>query len=83
MKWISVSRKQPLHINFAPAKDVKERLRQEWCLRLAQDLYFSSLAPEYQEWLDQGIISDYVGADVDFGEDYGVMMRPDRNSKIC
>ncbi len=59
---------------LCPAKDVKERLRQEWCLRLAQDLYFSSLAPEYQEWLDQGIISDYVGADVDFGEDYGVIM---------
>lgn len=54
--------------------DVRERLRQEWSLRLALDLYFSSLHPDYQTWLDQKIISDYVTADTLLGEDYGCVL---------
>lgn len=57
-----------------PCKDVMERLRQEWCIRMALDLCFSSLNPDYQQWLDEGIISDFAGADIDLGEDYGVLM---------
>ena len=59
---------------LSPCVDVMQRLRQEWCVRLAQDLCFSSLNPDYQRWMDEGIISDFVGADIDYGEDYGVLM---------
>lgn len=59
---------------LSPCTNVMERLRQEWCIRLAQDLCFSSLNPDYQRWMDEGIISDFVGADIDYGEDYGVLM---------
>ena len=38
------------------------------------DSVFSSLNPEYQDWIDQGIINDFVGGDIDFGKDYGVLM---------
>lgn len=59
---------------LAPCVDALERLRREWCIRLAQDLCFSSLNPQYQRWLDEGIISDFVGADVDLGADHGVLL---------
>ena len=57
-----------------PNNDVMQRLREEWCIRMAQDICFSTLNKEYQKWMDEGIISDFVGADIEFGEDYGVMM---------
>lgn len=57
-----------------PVSDVHARMRQEWCLRLAQDLWFSSMNEDYQKWLDEGVISDFVGADADLGEDYGVLL---------
>lgn len=59
---------------LTPCENIMDRLRQEWCVRMAQDYYFSSLNPQYQKWMDEGIISDYVGADIDFGDDYGVML---------
>ena len=38
------------------------------------DAYFSSLNPEFQAWIDGGIINDYIGSEVDFGEDHGLIM---------
>ena len=35
---------------------------------------FSSLNPDFQQWLDEGIINDYVGSEVDLGKDYGMVM---------
>ena len=55
-------------------KDVRERLRKEWGIRLVLDALFSSLNPEFQSWIDQGIINDFVGCDIDYGKDYGVLM---------
>ena len=38
------------------------------------DAVFSSLNPDFQKWLDDGIINDYVGSEVDLGSDYGMLM---------
>lgn len=51
-----------------------ERLRKEWALRFLLDANFTTLYPEYQTWLDQGIINDYCGSDIDIGEDYASIM---------
>lgn len=55
-------------------RDIKERIRREWCVRIMLDVCFSSLNPKFQEWIDAGIINDFVGCDIDYGEDYGVLM---------
>lgn len=59
---------------LAGIKDAKERTKVEWSLRILLDANFSTLYPEYQNWLDQGIINDYCGCDADFGDDYGTIM---------
>lgn len=55
-------------------EEVYERMKTEWCIKMMMDAIFSSLNPEYQTWLDEGIINDYVGCEVDLGEDYGMIM---------
>lgn len=54
--------------------DAKKRTQVEWALRILLDANFTTLYPEYQEWLNKGIINDYCGSDADFGEDYGTIM---------
>lgn len=51
-----------------------ERMKIEWGLRFLLDANFTSVYKDYQTWMDQGIINDYCGCDVDFGEDYGVLL---------
>ena len=36
--------------------------------------YFSPLNPSYQKWLDDGLINDYFGYDVDFDSDYAYLL---------
>lgn len=55
-------------------KDALDRARREWCLKTMLDACFSTLNPLYQDWIDQGIINDYVGCEVDLGEDHGMLM---------
>ncbi len=55
-------------------KDIYERSKAEWCIKIMLDAVFSSLNPEFQNWIDEGIINDYVGSEVDLGEDYGMLM---------
>ena len=55
-------------------EEVYERMRAEWCIKIMMDALFSSLNPQFQEWLDAGIINDFVGCEVDLGKDYGMMM---------
>lgn len=50
------------------------RLRCEWGIRFLLDAYFSSLNPQYQNWLDEGIINDYCGCDVDIGKAVGSIL---------
>lgn len=70
-------------------EDSYERLKQEWTIRLLLDANFSSLNPNYQSWLDQKIINDFCGYDIEFGEDYGILMfysetsKPDEFIALC
>lgn len=51
-----------------------ERTKLEWCFKIMVDALFSPLNPEYQTWIDQGIVNDYVGCEVDLGKDHGMLM---------
>lgn len=52
----------------------RERKKAEWSLRLLMEATFSTLNPAYQRWMDDGIISDFFGFEVDLGEGYGLLM---------
>lgn len=54
--------------------DVYDRMKEEWCIKIMLDAYFSSVNEDYQTWIDDEIINDYFGSEVDFGEDYGTIM---------
>lgn len=51
-----------------------ERSKAEWALRFLLEAYFTGLNPEYQDWLDSGVITDYFGYDVDLAKDYALLM---------
>ncbi|PKM69573.1 MAG: insulinase family protein [Firmicutes bacterium HGW-Firmicutes-19] len=51
-----------------------ERKKAEWALRLLVESTFSPLNPVYQQWMDEGIISDFFGFEVDLGDGYGLLM---------
>ena len=51
-----------------------ERSKAEWALRFLLEAYFTGLNPDYQDWLDGGIITDYFGYDVDLAKDYAILM---------
>lgn len=55
-------------------EDIYERIKKEWAIRMVLDATFSSLNPDFQKWLDEGIINDFVGSEVDLGKDYGMLM---------
>ncbi|MGL5978050.1 MAG: EF-P 5-aminopentanol modification-associated protein YfmH [Erysipelotrichaceae bacterium] len=50
------------------------RAKAEWAFRFAMDATFSSLNPDYQNWIDSGIINDYFSHETEIGEDYGVIL---------
>lgn len=54
--------------------NINERIKNEWCVKIMLDAYFSTLNENYQSWLDQEIINDYFGCEVDYGEDYGTVL---------
>lgn len=51
-----------------------ERNRKEWCYKMLFDLYFSSLNPEYQTWIDEEIINQSFSFEIDLGADYGLLL---------
>lgn len=69
-------------------EDAVQRNRKEWCYKMLFDMYFSSLNPEYQQWLDNHIINHSFAFDIDFGADYGLIMfysesdRPEKFSEM-
>lgn len=67
-------KKQAIAYKLTGLKDSSMRNRMEWCFKIMLDAYFSSLNPEFQAWIDEGIINDYIGSEVDFGEDHGLIM---------
>lgn len=63
-------------------KDPYERLKREWCIKIMLDTHFSTLNKDFQTWLDEGILSDYAGCEIDLGEDYGFLLFFCETSKI-
>ena len=51
-------------------KDANEAFKKEWSLRILLEAHFSYLNEDYQKWLDEQIINDYFGYDIDFEMDY-------------
>ena len=54
--------------------DSLNRCKSEWAIRFILELYFSSMNPKYQTWLDENIINDYFFTEIDFGKDYGFII---------
>ncbi|MDO4197784.1 MAG: pitrilysin family protein [Erysipelotrichaceae bacterium] len=55
-------------------KSVNEAFTKEWCIRILMEAHFSSLNPQYQKWLDDKIINDYFGYEVEFDTDCANLM---------
>ncbi len=54
--------------------DDLERLRIESMLFFILESNFSTLNPQYQDWLDQGIISDYFSYEINYGKDQAMLL---------
>ncbi len=50
--------------------DLKSCVKQEWALQILFETHFSSINPEYQNWIDENKISDFFGFEVDSGINY-------------
>lgn len=57
--------------NFTDYKDITH---QEWCMNIYLKSYFSPVNPNYQKWIDKGLINDFFGYEVDFDKDYAYIM---------
>jgi predicted Zn-dependent peptidase len=63
--------KMTITFKLAPMPgDPLARHHREWALKLRLELLFSSLNPQYQQWVDAGIIHDYFGYDVEINDQY-------------
>ena len=49
-------------------------MKAEWAIRFLLESYFSNLNDDYQRWLDEGIINDFFGYEIDFGKDYAFLL---------
>ena len=54
--------------------DSLQRCKSEWAIRFILELYFSSMNPNYQNWLDEEVINDYFFTEIDLGKDYGYII---------
>lgn len=52
----------------------KDRVKAEWAIRFLLESYFSNLNDDYQRWLDEGMINDFFGYEIDFGKDYAFLL---------
>ena len=55
-------------------KNANEAFKAEWCLRFLLEAHFSPLNPKYQTWLDEGIINEYFGFEIDFDPNLAYVM---------
>ena len=55
-------------------EDDLKRTKAEWCLRFLLESHFSTLNPQYQTWLDDELINDFFGYEIDLGKDYGFLI---------
>lgn len=47
-----------------------QRAMLEWQLKIGMELLFSSLNPDYENWIRSGLIHDYFGYDIEINNDY-------------
>ncbi|MDR1795375.1 MAG: insulinase family protein [Erysipelotrichaceae bacterium] len=57
-----------------PQSDLAERERIAQALNCALQAQFSTLNPQYQLWIDEKIINEFFGFEVNIGKDYGYVM---------
>ena len=57
-----------------PGLSGRELAKKELAWRIILTAHFTSMNPEYQHWLDQGIINGYFNYDVDLDNGYGSMI---------
>lgn len=55
-----------------------DRDRREWAISIAMDAWFSSVNPQYQSWLDQGLITSYFNYDSSIERDFAMLQFYDR-----
>ncbi|MCH4207520.1 MAG: insulinase family protein [Solobacterium sp.] len=56
----------------------KQREQRDWAVKTSMDAWFSSVNPDYQKWLDQGLISSYFSYESDFSKDMAMILFYDR-----
>lgn len=63
---------EPKHVYGIKIKpnfiDAKDACKKEWALRLLFESLFTPINSEYQRWMDEGLINDYFGYEIDFDE---------------
>lgn len=51
--------------------DPKQLMAQQWAIKVLLEGHFSEINPDYQVWMDEGIINELFDYDVDVEVDYG------------
>lgn len=69
-----------LGYKLAPINDFKERKKIESCIKILATMSLTTLNKEYQNWIDQQLISDYFGFYVDFSETHAMFVMYDETS---
>ena len=47
----------------------QQRVHDEWAIRCALEAHFSAINPDYQTWIDEGLINMYFGYEIDLQQD--------------
>lgn len=55
-------------------KDDMDALIKEYATKMYLNAYFSKKNPHYQTWIDEKIINDYFGFEVDFSKEYAYIL---------
>ena len=63
--------KVTVSIPLTEASQTQDPLKLQWALKVLLEGHFSEMNPDYQSWLDQGIINELFDYDVDVEADYG------------
>lgn len=61
-------------IKLKPASDMEDALRQDYMINFWLDAMLGPMNPEYQDWIDQHILTQISGAEADITPDYGYMV---------
>ena len=62
-------------------KDNDDLIFKQWCMTIYLKAYFSSINSDYQKWLDNGLINDYFGFEVDFDKNYAYLLFYNENGQ--